>query len=125
MSEAVQNDPDLWDERRGFGVVWRGLLPSLDELRRLLIGHAQAGPCAVLCHPFLVPVAAIAKAQHAALRIVCAYLAPSSLRTVHDPLMLGSLNVPTWVPRPLRHALWRAIDKFWIEPDLLAGLNAA
>ena len=123
-SQSVLDDPDLWDERKGFGVVWRGLLPSLDEVRALLVSHAQAGACTVLCHPFLVPVAAMAKEQQANLRLVCAYLAPSTLRTVHDPLTVGSLNVPTWLPRSLRRALWRAIDRFWIDPDLLPGLNA-
>ncbi len=123
QSEAVLDDPDLWDERKGLGVVWRGLLPSLDEIRGLLISHAQAGDCVVLSHPFLVPVAAMAKEQQAHLRIVCAYLAPSTLRTVHDPLTVGSLNVPTWVPTSLRRALWWAIDTFWIDPDLLPGLN--
>ena len=82
QSESVLNDPDLWDERKGLGVVWRGLLPSLDEIRGLLVSHAQAGDCVVLSHPFLVPVAAMAKEQQAHLRIVCAYLAPSTLRTV-------------------------------------------
>lgn len=32
-SESVLDAPDLWDERKGLGVVWRGLLPSLDEIR--------------------------------------------------------------------------------------------
>lgn len=124
QSESVLDDPDLWDERKGLGVVWRGLLPSLNEIRGLLVSHAQAGDCAVLSHPFLVPVATMAKEQQAHLRIVCAYLAPSTMRTVHDPLTVGSLNVPRWVPTSLRRALWWTIDKFWIDPDLLPGLNA-
>lgn len=126
QAQSVLNDPDLWHERKGFGVVWRGLLPSLDEIQDLLISQAQrAERCVVLCHPLLVPVAAMAREQQSSLRIVCAYLAPSTLRTIHDPLTVGSLDVPTWVPQPLRRVLWRAIDKFWVDPDLLPGLNAA
>lgn len=125
QTQSILDDPDLWDERKGFGVVWRGLLPSLDEILGLLVSNAQDCACVVLCHPFLVPVAAMAKEQQANMRIVCAYLAPSTLRTVHDPLTVGSLNVPDWVPRSLRRALWRVIDKFWIDPDLLPGLNEA
>jgi rhamnosyltransferase subunit B len=126
QAQAVLDDPDLWHERKGFGVVWRGLLPSLDEIQDLLLLQAQAcDPCVVLCHPFLVPVAAMAREQQPSLRIVCAYLAPSTLRTIHDPLTVGSLDVPGWVPGPLRRALWRAIDRFWVDPDLLPGLNAA
>lgn len=125
QAQQVLDDPALWDERKGFGVVWRGLLPSLNEIHALLVAHAQAGPCSVLCHPFLVPVVAMARAQQPSLRIVCAYLAPSTLRTVHHPLAVGSLNVPAWVPLAWRRALWRAIDRYSIDPDLLPGLNAA
>ena len=126
QAQSVLDDPELWHERKGFGVVWRGLLPSLDEIQELLISQARrADRCVVLCHPFMVPVAAMAREQQPSLHIVCAYLAPSTLRTVHDPLTVGSLDVPPWVPQPLRLALWRAIDKFWVDPDLLPGLNAA
>jgi len=125
QSQSVLDDPDLWNERKGFGVVWRGVLPSLDALQDMLISFAGAGPCIVVSHPFLVPVAAMAREQSPALRIVGAYLAPSSLRTVHDPLTIGSLNIPSWVPVAWRRALWRLIDRRWIDPDLLPGLNAA
>jgi rhamnosyltransferase subunit B len=125
QSQSVLADPDLWDERKGFGVVWRGVLPSVDALQDLLVSAAGAGPCIVVSHPFLVPVAAMACEQSPALRIVGAYLAPSSLRTVHDPLTIGSLNLPSWVPVAWRRALWRLIDRRWIDPDLLPGLNAA
>lgn len=123
--QEVLEDPALWDERKGFGVVWRGLIPSLDVVQDILIAQAQAGPCIVVSHPFLVPVAAMAREQCSGLRIVTAYLAPSSLRTVHDPLTIGSLHIPAWVPKSWRRALWHLIDRGWIDPDLLPGLNAA
>ncbi len=126
QTQSVLDNPDLWHERKGFGVVWRGLVPALDEIQALLISQAcRVGPCVVLSHPFLVPVAAMAREQQPSLRIVCTYLAPSTLRTVHDPLTVGSLDVPRWMPQPLRRSLWRAIDKFWVDPDLLPGLNTA
>ena len=126
QTQSVLDNPDLWHERRGLGVVWRGLLPCLDEIQALLLAQSRRpGGCVVLCHPFMVPVAAMAREQHTGLRIVCAYLAPSTLRTVHDPLTVGSLEVPRWWPQRWRRALWQAIDRFWIDPDLLPGLNAA
>ncbi|MEY3251630.1 MAG: hypothetical protein RL227_603, partial [Pseudomonadota bacterium] len=33
QAQSVLDDPNLWHERKGFGVVWRGLLPSLDEIQ--------------------------------------------------------------------------------------------
>ncbi|HEX5687553.1 MAG TPA: glycosyltransferase [Ideonella sp.] len=125
QAQAVLDDPELWNERKGFGVVWRGLLPSLDVICELLISHAQAQPCIVLSHPFLVPVAALARERQPDLHVVGTYLAPSNLRTIHDPLTIGSLHIPGWVPLSIRRTLWRAVDRFFIDPDLLPGLNAS
>ena len=61
QSMAVLDDPDLWHERRGFGVVWRGLLPSLDELHDRLEDLLRTGPCVVLSHPFLAPIVAMVR----------------------------------------------------------------
>lgn len=125
QSMAVLDDPDLWHERRGFGVVWRGLLPSLDELHDRLEDLLRTGPCVVLSHPFLAPIVAMVRERRPELRLVTAYLSPSTLRTVHDPLTIGSLHVPRWVPTAWRRWLWSAIDRRFIDPDLLPGLNAA
>nr|WP_316644522.1 glycosyltransferase [uncultured Roseateles sp.] len=125
QSQAVLDEPDLWHERKGFGVVWRGLLPSAQVVHDLVDALPRNLPCTVLSHPLMVPLAALARGSRPDLRIVGAYLAPAGLRTVHDPLMMGSLPVPRWVPLSWRSALWRAIDRFWMDPDLLPGLNAA
>ena len=34
--QSLLNDPDLWDERKGWGVIWRGLVPHIDVLRQLI-----------------------------------------------------------------------------------------
>lgn len=125
QSQAVLDDPALWDERKGFGVVWRGLLPSAQVVHDLVAGLPEDLPCVILSHPFMVPLAALARSRRPRLRIVGAYLAPASLRTVHDPLTMGSLQMPRWVPLSWRRALWRMVDRFWLDPDLLPGLNAA
>jgi rhamnosyltransferase subunit B len=124
-SLAVLANPDLWNERKGFGVIWQGVLPGLDEVHALLTAFAQRGPCVVLSHPFLLPVAALAREQQPALRLVGAYLSPASLRSLHDPLYVGSLKVPAWMPMVGRRLLWAAVDRFGIDPELLPGLNAA
>lgn len=124
-TQAMLDDPDLWHERKGFGVVWRGVLPGLDDVVGRLTALAQAGPCVVVSHPFLLPVAAMVRERQPHLRLVGAYLAPSSLRTLHDPLTVGSLDVPRWVPRLARRWLWAVIDRHGIDPELLPGLNAA
>src|SRR5574343_1363469 len=34
--QTMLADPALWDERRGWGVLWNGLVPHLDALRELV-----------------------------------------------------------------------------------------
>ena len=123
--QAVLADPALWDERKGFGVVWRGLLPSIRVMQDFVAALPPEQSCVVLSHPFLAPIAALARSIRSDLHIVGAYLAPANLRSVYDPMTLGSLNVPKWVPLPWRRALWRFVDWGWIDPELLPGLNAA
>ncbi|AYM76228.1 glycosyltransferase [Janthinobacterium agaricidamnosum] len=123
--EAMLGDPGLWDERKGWGVVWRGLVPYLGAVRDVVQGLPDGEECVVLCHPFLVPMAALARSVRPDLRIVAAYLAPSNLCSSHDFLAAGSLRIPAWVPLAWRQALWRLIHRGMVDPALLPGLNGA
>ncbi|ATQ79093.1 hypothetical protein CR152_24745 [Massilia violaceinigra] len=123
--QAQLNDPDLWDERKGWGVVWKGLVPHLNAMCQLIERLPAEQSCVVLCHPILVPMAALARAARPDLRIVCPYLAPSNLCSSHDMLTAGSLRIPSWIPISWRQALWRLIHKGWIDPLTLPSLNAA
>lgn len=120
---AALNDPHLWDERKGFSVVWKGLQPHFGVLRDLVQRQPADTQCVVLCHPMLVPMAAIAKQSRADTRIVCAYLAPSNLCGSHDFLTAGSLPIPCWAPLACKRMLWRLIHKVWIDPGTLPSLN--
>lgn len=123
--EGQLNDPDLWDERKGWGVVWKGLTPHLDAMCKLIERLPAEQSCVVLCHPILVPMAALARAVRPDLRIVCPYLAPSNLCSSHDMLTAGSLRIGSWIPVSWRQLLWKLIHKGWIDPITLPGLNAA
>ena len=87
--QALLNNPDLWDERKGWGVIWNGVIPHLEGLRKLIQRLSAHGPCVVLSHPILVPVAALARSVQPDLHIVAAYLAPSNLCSSHDLLTIG------------------------------------
>ena len=58
------------------------------------------------------------------LYVVAAYLAPSNIPTVHDPLMFGPYRVPRWMPPGLRRWLWRQIGARVIDPVALPEINA-
>lgn len=123
--QAMLGDPGLWDERKGWGVVWRGLVPHLGAVRDVVQALPDGEDCVVLCHPFLVPMAALARSVRPDLRIVVAYLAPSNLCSSHDFLAAGSLRIPAWVPLAWRQALWRLLHRSMVDPVLLPGLNGA
>lgn len=124
FQQALSN-PDLWDERKGWGVIWRCLLPHLGVLRTLIQRLPAHAPCVMLCHPFLIPMAALARSVRPDLHVVAAYLAPANLCSSHDFLTAGSQRIPSWLPLSWRQTLWRLIDRWWIDPVTLPGLNAA
>ena len=123
--QTMLNDPNLWDEHKGLGVVWNGLIPHLNALHDIVQRLPTREPCVVLSHPIMVPMAALARSVRSDLHIVAAYLAPSNLCSSHDLLAMGSLRIPAWVPLPWRQSLWRVIHKAWIDPTTRPSLNAA
>ncbi len=120
---AVLNDPDLWHPRRGFAVVWRAVRPGLRELLPL-VAALPPGPCLIVAHPLALPYADLCRALRPGLRIAAAYLAPSNIATVYDPLVLGPWKVPRWLPHGARRWLWRRIGARLVDPVVLPDMNA-
>jgi rhamnosyltransferase subunit B len=117
-------NPDLWDPRKAFPALmaaYRVLLEQINDAIRAV--PAQARKVAI-AHPFAVPGAAISRECGNIQSIVAAYLAPSNLRTCHDPLTLGPMTVARWVPMSVRRALWRFLENGWIAPVAVAEINA-
>jgi rhamnosyltransferase subunit B len=117
--------PDLWHPRRGVNAVWSMTLPILERVPAFIAGLPADAPCVVLTHPMGLPAAAIAKAARPDLRLVTAFLAPSNLSSCHDPMMVGELFVPPWVPMALRRWLLGLVERKMIDPGTLPDLNRA
>lgn len=122
---ATADDPALWDPRTAMAVFWRSLRSSLQHLPEAAMALPAEAPATLLVHPLLLPAAALARARRPGLRVVAAWLAPQNLRSCHDPMMVGPLRIPRWLPMALRRALWRRIDRRFIDPAPLPELNAA
>ncbi len=55
---------------------------------------------------------------------MAAWLAPANLRTVHDPLTIGPLRIPRWMPLAWRRWLWRRVDANLVDPVAVPDINA-
>lgn len=118
-------NPNLWDPKKAFAALmanYRELLDQIDQAIRSVRVH---GPVIALAHPFAVPAAAISRERGSITAIVAMYLAPSNMRSCHDPLTIGPTAVPAWVPMSWRRALWRFVEKGWIDPAAVSHINAA
>ena len=122
---AVLDHPDLWHPTRGFAVVWQATRPAMAELPSFVEALPRMKGRVLLAHPLALPEADLCRAASPGLKIAAAYLAPSNLPTVHDPLMLGPWHVPRWVPHAARRWLWRRLAANVVDPVALPDVNAA
>ncbi len=125
---AVLDHPDLWHATRGLAVVWEATRPAMAQLPQLVESFACEQPNeqrVLLVHPLALPEADLCRHACPGLKIAAAWLAPSNLPTVHDPLLLGPWPVPTWVPHGVRRWLWRRLAARFVDPVALPGLNTA
>ncbi|MDB5918172.1 MAG: glycosyl transferase family protein [Massilia sp.] len=118
-------NPDLWDPRKGFAALMATYRDLLEQTNEAIQSVSTQVHKVVIAHPFVVPGAAIARECGNIESIVAAYLAPSNLRTCHDPLTIGPMTVARWVPMSVRRALWRYGEKTWIDPVAVSQINAA
>ncbi|WP_020654980.1 glycosyltransferase [Massilia niastensis] len=122
---AVLDHPDLWHPTRGLAVVWQATRPAMAAVPAVVAALPPGGPRVLLAHPLALPEADLCRARQPGLKIAAAYLAPSNLPTVHDPLLLGPWPVPRWVPHGVRRWLWRQAGARLIDPVALPDVNAA
>jgi rhamnosyltransferase subunit B len=122
---ATLEHPDVWHPRRGFGVLWGGMRDSVDLLPDYLAARPADEQVVMLAHPLALTGAALARTRRPGLRVVAAWLAPANLRSVHDPLTVGPLRIPAWLPLSWRRWLWRRVDASLVDPVAVPDINAA
>ena len=122
---ATLDHPDVWHPRKGFAVLWGGMRERIDTLPDHLAALPPDEPVVMLAHPLALVGAALARARRPGLRIVAAWLAPANLRSVHDPLTIGPLRIPRWLPLAWRRWLWTRVDAAAVDPVAVPDINAA
>ncbi|HEU4776199.1 MAG TPA: nucleotide disphospho-sugar-binding domain-containing protein [Telluria sp.] len=119
---AILAHPDLWHPQRGFAIVWRAVRPGLKELLPL-VQALPPGPCVIVAHPLALPEAELCRAVREQVSVALAYLAPSNIPSVFDPLVMGPWKVPRWIPHAVRRWLWRQVGTRLIDPVALPQVN--
>ncbi len=122
---AALNDPAAWQPKKAFDVIWRATRDRLLDIYDVVATLPADVPCVVLSHPLALPTCALARVLRPDLPIVALYLAPSNLRTCHDPLMLGPVRIPGWMPLSWRRWLWSKVERDMIDRVALPDVNAA
>jgi rhamnosyltransferase subunit B len=118
-------NPDLWHPRKSFGAIMAEYREGIEQIDAAIRSIPAPPDLIAIAHPFAIPAAAIARERGVVKSIVAIYLAPSNIKSVHDPLTLGPMTVPAWMPMSVRRALWRFIEKGWIDPVAVSQINAA
>ena len=123
-ADRVLRDPDLWDAQKGFSVVWNSVAALQSVVTDFILDQDRTMETAVIAHPLVVPGASMARELDPSLRLIATFLAPANLRTCHDPLIMGPLHVPRWIPMSWRRWLWRRVDADMLDPVTVPGINA-
>lgn len=120
----VLANPDLWNPKKGFAALMKDYGERLRHIHAAIQSVAHGRRTVVIAHPFAVPGAVIAREQGWVQSVVATYLAPGNLKSCHDPLTIGATAIPHWVPLAWRRAVWRFVEKGWIDPYTVAQVNA-
>lgn len=117
--ERTLTHPLLWHPLDGFGVLWRHLcVPAIEPTCEALgeLAHRSAEPLIVLASPMAAGARFARDRWPDRIRLRSGYTAPLALRSTADPMFLGEWQVPNWLPPSLRRGLWRALDRWKLEP---------
>lgn len=121
----IVQDPDIWHPRRGLTTMFANYADSLLQLESAIREQFSRAPLVAIAHPLAVPGAAIAREKGWVSKLIAVHLAPSTLRTCHDPLRIGDSTIPRWFPMSWRRACWRMVERGWIDPAALTQTNRA
>lgn len=123
--DAALRNPDMWNTRTGMGVVLDSCKSVFTEIPDYFAALRSDEDCVLISHPLGLSAADLVRSFRPDIPIVAAYLAPSNLRTVHNPLVMGDLFIPAWLPLWIRRNLWTYADRHFIDPVALPIINSA
>ena len=119
--DRVTRNPDLWNPRRGAGVVFGELVTHMRQGYSVLERLHTPGATLVVGHSLSLFTRVFEETHAVAAATV--HLAPTVLRSdFHQPLLPTGHDMSNW-PRWSKRALWWVIDRFGIDRQLVPDLN--
>jgi UDP:flavonoid glycosyltransferase YjiC (YdhE family) len=119
--EAAIHDPRLWHPLKGFRcIAERMLLPNIAPLYEIIA--SRAGPGIVVAAPATCLGARVAQ-EKLGVPLATVHLQPAVLRSLVDAGRPGRLTMGPGMPRLIKKSLFWMIDRFFVNPLLLPGVN--
>jgi len=122
---ALMNDPNMWNPRTGFRVVWAKVIqPNILCIRSYIQSLEPKEEVVILSHPALLALANLARADRKNVKVVLFHLCPTVIRSYFNKLALGGpITLPDNFPRVLRRLLYLLIDTLCLDIGVVTSIN--
>ncbi len=118
----VVEDPDLWNTRRAFDVIARGvILPSMRPFYEMF---ADVDPAGTLLVTSALVFGAHLLRERRGMAHVTVHLQPSLLRSLYQSPNMGGIALPEWLPKAVKRLYFRLVDRLVIDRQLAPKVNA-
>ena len=116
---AIAN-PDVWDLRKGFGIIAGVIVPSIEQVFRAIETHSDDST--VVAYSTLSFGARVAQ-EKLGVPSASVHLQPSVIRTFGDQGMFGNVRLSAAHPRWFKRTIFRLADSLIIDRHVKAPLN--
>ena len=119
--QRATSNPDLWHPRKAFGVVADfGIVPTVRPMLDALRERIEPGRTVVVASSLAMAARVLQDAT--GVPTVSVHLQPSVIRSQHRILRIPGWFQPAWLPRFMRPAMWRLIDRM-IDSHVAPAIN--
>jgi rhamnosyltransferase subunit B len=120
-ARSVIANPDLWHVRKGVGIIFRVLIPSLEEMFRVIEAHADSQT--VIAFSTLSLGARLAQ-EKLGLPGASVHLQPGIFRSTEEQGMFANVRLSAAHPRWLKRMVFRLADSLVLDRHLQRPVNA-
>ncbi|MBV8782185.1 MAG: glycosyltransferase, partial [Phycisphaerae bacterium] len=115
--------PELWESSRGVKLIFEFISRGFEDIYKIVAHHHASHPAdGVVVSSSLCLGARVAQ-DKLKFPMATVHLSPSILRSVINPAKLPGLFMPPWFPYWIKAAMWRAADRYGIDPIVCPNLN--